>query len=507
MKILIFLLTFSFANPEIIFSQAGILDTTFGGDGKVLCETLLNSTGNALAIQSDGKILIAGHSLQGTSTKYSIVRLNTNGTIDESFGDSGTWHEENGSDAKGIAIQNDGKIVCTGTRDQDFMITRNNIDGSPDMSFGTDGMVYIDFEGLPDSPEANAIDADGNIYAAGTALVDSKYNFAVVKYDSIGIIDLSFGDAGKVLISIGTGNEGVHDIAIQPDGKILLAGATASSGTDFAVVRLNSDGSPDNTFEGDGIVVTNFSEYQSYASAIKLQTDKKIILAGRCATLGSNGWDFAMARYLENGNLDESFGVDGKVVTPLGTEEDIASDILIQPDGKIILTGWIDHSDANDNYCLVRYFADGTIDSSFGIDENGIVETEFGPGDDYCTAAEFQPDGKIVVAGYSFGLTDFNIAVARYLSDFTFTSIEPYQDVKSKQIFSYPNPTSNFITILTPDNYLYFVIRNLNGEPIISAKVKHNQFQIDVHDLSPGIYSIELIKENHEIITGSFVKN
>ncbi|MEH2110959.1 DUF4347 domain-containing protein [Nostoc sp.] len=257
-----------------------------------------------------------------------------------------------------------------------------------DASFDSDGKVTTDL-GSADIARSVVVQDDGKILVAGV----SNSNFAVVRYNSNGSLDTSFGSAGKVTTDIGNKTSDTsYSIALQPNGKILVAGV---SGNNFAVVRYNSDGSLDTSFDSDGKVTTDLGG-TDVAYSIALQADGKIILAGKRSN------DFAVVRYNTDGSLDASFGSAGKVITNLGST-DIAYSVTLQDDGNIIVGGV-----SNNNFALVRYNSEGSLDTSFG--SAGKVITDLGS-TDIAYSVTLQGDSKIILAGKrgnDFALTRYN---------------------------------------------------------------------------------------------------
>jgi uncharacterized delta-60 repeat protein len=180
---------------------------------------------------------------------------------------------------------------------------------------------------------------------------------------------------------------------------------------DFAVARYLADGTLDTSFSGDGKQTINFGS-SDFARGVRLQSDGKILLAGHVGPAGS--YDIALARLNADGSLDTTFDGDGMVTTPIGTAEDVSSSLEIQPDGKIIVTGHSFNAATNDDFAVLRYNSDGTLDETFGT--GGVVTTAIGPGHDVILAVALQADGRIVVSGRTEtgGANDF--ALARYHS-------------------------------------------------------------------------------------------
>lgn len=393
------------------YNSNGSLDTTFSGDGKVTTAFSFWNGAHAAALQPGGKIILAGYAQSGPERSIGVLRLDTTGSVDNSFAENGlaiTTLDSNKNLANAFALQPDGKIVAAGYvsdgTDADFALARYHSNGSLDRSFNLDGRVVTVFGGASDRANAVAIQPDGKIVAAGV----SDDDFALARYNSNGSLDSTFSDDGKVTTAISTSQ--VYGVAIQADGKIVAVGSTESFGNeDFALVRYNSDGSQDTTFSGDGLQTTNISAYDR-AHSVAIQPDGKIILAGTAAPGGNS--DFAVVRYLTNGSLDTSFGGDGIVTTPLMAGNDLGRSVLTQPDGKIVVAGY-SYNGTTYDFAVVRYLTNGSLDASFSDD--GINLVSFSSADDFGHSVALQFDGKIVIGGY--GGATHRFAVTRLNTD------------------------------------------------------------------------------------------
>ncbi len=383
----------------------GDLDTTFDTDGKATINVGGAAGGaQAVAIQADGKIVVAGYD----GNDFTLMRYNSDGTLDSTFDTDGkvTTDFGGGSDiGEAVAIQPDGKIVVAGNSftggKYDFILARYNSDGSLDTTFDTDGKVTTDFVSSNDDVGyAMALQPDGKIVVAGRIFYGGNFDFALARYTITGTLDSTFDTDGKVITNFGSGDEG-QAVAVQADGKIVVAG---QSGLDFALARYTITGTLDSSFDGDGKVTTNIGTNDDIGYAVALQADGKIVVAGKSWNTPGN-YNFSMARYNGNGTLDNTFGAGGKVTTAIGSE-DWSEAVAIQADGKIVAAG-----QSNDNFALARYNSDGSLDNTFG--SGGTVTTNF-LGEDRSFAVALQPaDGKIVVVGYSYN-GSYDIVLARY---------------------------------------------------------------------------------------------
>jgi uncharacterized delta-60 repeat protein len=417
--------------------NAGALDTSFDGDGRVMFDVFggVGDSGQAVAIQRDGKIVLAGSwcgfGAGCRTATFAITRFNPDGSLDRAFGSGGRTLVAfpNGfAQATDVAIQFDGKIVAAGWRndddgvnDADFALVRLETDGDLDPSFSGDGKVTTTFGGS-DGGEAVAIQGDRKIVVAGSTRGCGGEDFALARYNTDGSLDTTFSGDGKVCTGFGSDREGALAVAIQTNAapgdhrtRIVVAGTTDDDDCpldcdyDFALARYHANGSLDTSFGGDGKVTTGLLSSEDVAAAVAIQTDGRIVAAGR--TLNTGDYDFALARYNANGSLDGSFE-GGTLVTEFG-ERDKAEAVAIQADGRIVAAGWSAPSAGEPGFfALSRYRTDGSLDSSFSAD--GRLRTSFG-GDAFAKDVAIQADGRIVAAGSAQSEDgDYDFAIARY---------------------------------------------------------------------------------------------
>ncbi len=422
----LWIILLAMAVPNRAQAAAGDLDPTFGSGGKSTVGYPLGGAniGNAVALQPDGKIVVAGYIGTGVNGNADMVvlRFNPDGNLDSSFGSGGTVFTDFFAEddrAYAVAIQADGKIVVAGSSTQFFALVRYNPDGTDDTSFGAfgDGRVRTDVSGDgPAQANAIAIQSDGKIVVAGRS-GDSAANsldFAILRYNTDGTLDTSFGASGGTNVDFFSGNDAAFALVIQGDGKIVAGGSASrgdASSPDFALVRLNADGSFDASFDVDGKVATDFSSSLDGIYGIALQTNGKIVAAGFTFITSEANDNFALARYNTNGSLDTTFGTGGKVITDIHPVTDEAHAVVIQSDGKII-AGGIAGPGGNLDFALARYDSSGALDPTFGGD--GTVTTVFSSSDDVINAMALQADGKLVAGGLAGSGGSF--ALARYLT-------------------------------------------------------------------------------------------
>jgi uncharacterized delta-60 repeat protein len=414
-------LMFTSIPNAIVRAAPGDLDPTFGNAGKVL--TQIRGTISGLAIQPDGKLIAAG-SVGDAIGSLAVARYDASGNLDPSFGVGGKA-QSGLAQALGtaVALQADGKIVVGGSVGSillhDFALARFNSDGSLDSTFGAGGIVTTDFFGDNDLLRALVIQADGKIVAAGSAYhFPTGYDFALARYNADGSLDASFGPGGRVTTNFADFDDEAFALALQANGKIVAAGYALRLNFQAALIRYNADGTLDLSFGDNGKVMTAFyPTTSSRFSAVALQKDGKIVTAG----LTDNGTDnqFALARYADNGELDTSFGLQGKVTT--GFPSDIqATSLALQQNGKIVAGGirLKNAFDASADFILARYTSAGDLDSGFGL--NGIIITDFKGGADLAQTLAIQKDGKIIAAGSAWASSTNRspfCALARYQGD------------------------------------------------------------------------------------------
>jgi len=403
----------------------GDLDTAFGSGGKVTDQIFtFGGYSNSVAMQSDGKIVAAGSAGNGSNIDFALVRYNTDGSLDTSFGPGGIVITPVGSyddRANSVAIQSNGRIVVAGSAYngsvEDFALVRYNPDGSLDTSFGPDGSgIVISPVGMVSSCASSvAIQSDGKIVVAGSASNGLNGDFALVRYKTNGSLDDLFGPdgSGMVLTHVGTSNDWGLSVAIQSDGKIVAAGYADNVGNnvDFALVRYDTDGDLDRSFGSEGKVLTPVGSFSDQANAVAIQSDGKIVAAG--STYNGSDVDLALVRYDTYGHLDNAFGSGGIVITSVGSSWTHAQSVALQSDGSIVVAGGSAYDGKSYEFALVRYNTGGGLDSSFGT--GGIVLTPLGGSSAQVQSLAVQRDGKIVAAGFTYDGSRLDFALARYL--------------------------------------------------------------------------------------------
>jgi uncharacterized delta-60 repeat protein len=375
----------------------GDLDPTFGSGGRVTTDVGSDAFQEGTAIDPEGRILVLGQAraANNVDTHMLVCRYLPNGTLDSSFDGDGIATFDfpaAGSDSADAAtVDAQGRILVLGVTEgagQDFGLIRLNPDGSRDTTFGpggSNGFVTKDFSGSDEFPAAVSVDSQGRIVVAGTARVGGDFDFAVARYDSNGLIDTTFSDDGQQTVDftpLGNDQDLALGMVIDSQGRIVLAGRTQQPSLyDFALARLNSDGSRDATFGSNadpnekGEVTTPIGDSSDAANAVALDAQGRIIAAGS-AVVGTRE-QFALARYNPDGSLDTTFSGDGKQTTPIGTagDGDSADFVGVDSDGRIAIAGDA-NINADERSALVRYTPDGELDPTFGA--GGMVTQQDG---------------------------------------------------------------------------------------------------------------------------------
>jgi uncharacterized delta-60 repeat protein len=393
-------------NPGAALAASGGLDHSFAGDGKRITNFGLDDGSHGVAIQADGRIVVAGDTQNPRYSHIAVARYRAGGRLDHSFsGDGMVRTDVRGRHdyGKDVAVQANGKIVVvgeTGFSDRyetsyDFAIVRYNHDGSLDRTFAGDGIKTLDFGGSNNSATAYAvaIQGDGKIVVAGETFGGAPpgNDFALVRLQRDGSLDRTFSGDGKERTDLGA-LEGARGVAIQDDGRIVAVGRSGLSDYDFAVARYTQAGSLDTSFSADGIQTTDFGGFDLGNDVAVQDADNKIVAVGR------SGSQFALARYDTNGDPDLTFTGDGKQTTGFAGTAD-AEGVAIQADGKILAFGSAVPSAHHADFALARYTTFGELDLGFSGDGKQTTDLL---GNDTGWDLALQSNGRIVVTGSSF---------------------------------------------------------------------------------------------------------
>ncbi|MEV4709402.1 delta-60 repeat domain-containing protein [Actinoplanes sp. NPDC049316] len=370
----------------------------------------------AMAVQADGKVVSAGLTSTDGEYRVAMARHDPDGSLDATFGAGGKVVTDIGdhrySLVRALSLQSDGKIVAAGATDQDgrtvLALLRYNVDGRLDATFGTGGVALADVGG---QAYGVTMQPDGKIVAAGSADADS----VLVRYDAAGRPDRTFGAGGVVSTDLGGADE-TRAVAVQPDGRIVTTGvAQVRADTDFATARYTTDGALDTSFGDGGVVITDVRRAESDDDArdLAVQPEGSIVAAGASAAGRGTNDDFALVRYRSDGSLDPAFGDDGMVVTDIGHgSTDKALAVTLQPDHRIVAAG-VSGLPRLGDFALARYGGDGRLDVTFGDGGTIVTDVTGGTADDEAFAVAAVTDHTVLAVGVCrVGNSDF--AMVRY---------------------------------------------------------------------------------------------
>lgn len=443
----------------VIYGQPGILDPQFGGgDGLVSTSFFSNqpTEGFSVAVHPDARIMVSGYTRAADNREHATLACyRSDGSLDTHFNGSGKIvisSDSTDSNSWAMAIQPDGKVVLAAVLYNDATswigVYRFLADGSPDITFDKDGFVFTSLGAEYLGLNSIALQPDGKILVGGyVGHANENFDrFYVARYLPDGDLDNSFDEDGIAITAVGESYTNIRSLLIQPDGKIIAAGyGVFNTYYAFTAVRYNSNGSVDHSFGGEGIAVASFGDADARCMSAALQPDGKIILGGFALNALSGFTEFAAARLTMTGNLDNTFHEDGLVNISVSGKADQARTLLLQPDGKIWLGGYA-HSNINggSDMAMVRLHSNGIPDDSFDGDGVKVYEDDLNTSSTINSMA-FQPDGKIVGTGFVRREGLNSMRVMRMLSGLTVGNADAYiQDVK---LSVYPNPIAMDVTL------------------------------------------------------------
>jgi uncharacterized delta-60 repeat protein len=392
--------TFGLTNPG---ATPGKLVVPVGSD---------DDWGRSLIQQADGKLVLGGSSTNGSNYDFSLIRLNTDGSLDSTFDGDGKLTVPVGSSGdEGVSLtqQADGKLVLGGTSSNggsDFSLIRLNTNGSLDSTFGSDGKLIVPVGSGNDYGQSLTQQADGKLVLGGYSRNEAgNDDYSLIRLNTDGNLDSTFDGDGKLFVPVGPGNDQGVSLTQQADGKLVLGG---TSNDDFSLIRLNTDGSLDSTFGSDGKLIVPVGSNDDLGKSLTQQADGKLVLGGysryfvssQVGNLLFSYYDFSLIRLNTDGSLDSTFDGDGKLIVPVGNGSDDGVSLIQQADGKLVLGG-----SSSGDFSLIRLNTDGSLDSTF--DGDGKLTVPVGSSDDHGWSLTQQADGKLVLGGYSGGYGNY----------------------------------------------------------------------------------------------------
>lgn len=502
--------------------QLGVLDTSFANNGISAIDQSIFESNLAFTIQPDGKIVSVGFMEASGKSKLTVLRYLPMGDLDTTFGNNGVFaiaYRPHTNIAQAVTLQPDGKILVAGyTRNaqlptltnEELIVLRLDINGSPDSTFGTNGITILN-QSYNERPIGIRVIENGKILIAGNKFRENISNFLTYRLNNDGTVDNSFGTSGyKEVFILNNSWNYCNAMELQPDGKILLAGeVNVLSEANFGLIRLNPDGSYDLTFSDDGKTTQNISAQDDGAQAILLQPDGKIILGGYALT-SDNKTEAALTRFNPDGSLDDSFGISGMVLAQMGAEYCMIADLNLTASGNIIVAGTLNHYHTYFDLFLAKYNAEGILDENFG--NQGLIFTDYDGHYDGISDAQISADGKIVVSGAvvktSNPISEYLLARYWFGEGSAVTEITQIE----ASAWAFPNPTSDRkLTLnytLQEPAIVSFDLFSIHGEKIASlaqfdqAEGEQNETIALPSGLADGAYLVGIRASNKQ----SFIK-
>lgn len=497
-------------------AQAGMLDTSFGTNGTVVTNfTTAISTAEAVAIESTGKIVVAGSCYEFGTSKVALARYNMNGTLDTSFGTNGIVKTQISVDGvaynfapRAVALQND-KIIVAGTRTtgiegnpSNMVAIRFTSQGTIDTTFGENNSGVS--SQYPGTCSNITLASNGKILLGGTT-TGSDPGMQIGVLLANGTTDISFssgGQFGYMGYNVGPYTPQAYSksyctkVLVQPDGKIMLAGyyswALNSNKKRMAIIRINpATAYFDNSFNSSGVLYGHEDAgmgpvygYHDQIHTAALQSNGKIVLAGFTEETNGSPRKLLLMRVNADGTADTTFGLNGMATYAVSGGWAEAKAIHIETDGKIVVGGMATGN--NLDFMVARFQANGTIDTSFGT--GGVTKTHFAA-DDLGNAMAVQADGKLVVAGSAIQNSQPQFALARYNSG---GAMGVEDSVANNTLMVYPNPVKDILTIkgtgIPSDTS--FSLYSLMGQRVHSGIFTGDAVSIDMSGMASGIYML-----------------
>ena len=466
--------------------QAGTLDPSFGAGGFV--ETIVSTAGsrsNAVAVQPDGRILLAGRRTVVGGAEGAIVRYLGDGTVDLSFALNGYLFLSNAGtlDWVDLLLLPDGRILAAGVADanNDPLLAQWNSDGSPDLTFGTNGLAI-----LTHPPAAIALDANGKILVVGN--IDTE--LVISRYLADGSPDTGFGTGGSTVSALGADAALGTALVVQSDDHILVAGSSTLAGDEnVTVTRYTPTGAIDAAWGTGGTVTTDCGSGTETAEGIALQADGRIVVGVDYET------GFVVLRYLSDGTLDPDFGAAGQVYTFVGANQSYVKDIIVQPDGALLVGGRA-FQNGGWAFAAARYLSDGSLDPTFG--NAGIALTSTFGQSYWAEDMALQPDGRLILAGWRQFPSD-RFCMIRYITDLT--TVVPEAETAFDGARLWPNPATDHVSLRVPAGVqgpitveLFDTRGNLVRRERLAASIDgaSHALTMELDGLAPGCYAVAL---------------
>jgi uncharacterized delta-60 repeat protein len=394
-KVLAFLMLTTVLFGTAAFASPPDFDLSFNGTGKTSVSVGAPPSAdfaNAIALQGDGKILVAGQCNGILNVDFCAARFTPTGGIDTTFRNIGsviTAVSDGDDKAIGVHVQRDNKIVLVGNCDGKMCVVRYESNGSLDVTFNSSGKSILTIPSSPSIAYGSTLDHEGRVLVVGWCGISF---FCIARVTTSGILDTTFNGVGYATVQVAPGNNIATSVVIRPDGKILLGGYCFAG---FCAARFNEDGTLDSSFGGTGVVLVEIVLSGGRATSASLSTDGKLVVSGYCADVFY--YKFCAVRLNDDGSIDVSFNTTGKTSFALvNSGHSVSRATQLLPDGKLLMAGYCDNG-ANDNFCMVRLNTDGSFDKTFS--PSGFALRAFGGVGEVGNALVIQSDGKFLIAG------------------------------------------------------------------------------------------------------------
>lgn len=465
-------ITTSYGNP-------GDIDRSFGSAGKVtMGSTVSTEWFRAVAVQQNGRIVTTG---KNSVTHLIVIRYEQDGTLDETFANGGVFSlPREGTIGMSIAVQTDGKMVVAGYETfsaNSFFIIRLNSEGSMDGTFGSDGIKFINVTVGDDLVNDLLVQSDGKIVIAGVGndFGEREGSIMVVRLNSDGTFDSSFGSDGKVVTGFPDIAVKGYSVATQNDGKLVVSASGLTEGKGYLeVVRYLPNGQLDLSFGSNGISQIILDSRRFAWGGIEVANDGRIIVTGLVGSYTELVFDVVVFAFLADGSLDNSFGSDGKtsIVTNCRCN---SMGLGIQRNGKIVVVGddWVDGEDSD--VLVARLNRNGSSDITFG--DGGSVHVPIGTHSDRGLGLAIQPDGKLIIAGLYYPQPtpfDTDAFVLRLFGD---------QVTRQESPFDFDGDGKSDISIFRPVPGEWWYSRSSDGDG------RAGQFGTSTDILAPGDFT------------------
>lgn len=509
----------------------GTVDSSFGINGRAIAgfDTLTFAYLTAIKLQQDGKIVAAGYA---GNSNFALLRFNTDGTVDSTYGVNGrvvTNFAGQTVTGNALAIQPDGYIVVAGNVGCDIGLCRYKTDGTLDAAFGVNGIKLIDF-GACEKANAVILLPGGKILVGGSTQTGAIGQFLLLRCKANGQIDASFGTGGKTTLLPRQTYNAIYSLALQANGKIVAAGLAKYFSSAYGVARFSSNGAPDSSFGTNGILVHQFTNTSEEARAVALQADGKILVAGNINDGGA--LQAAMVRLTSGGTVDSTFGIYGEVRTGLGNGT-FGYSLVIQGDAKIVVGGYSYFAARGNDFSVLRYNAPSVLPIKLSSFTATAVKRVVAL--NWATASEnnnsyFSIERSGNNSGFAYIGKVYSNGNSSQLKYYSFTDLQPLQEDNfyrlkqvdldgrftysntvrvsfstSPYIVAYPNPTKNTVKISGLGNAAYISVINAGGKILIQSTSAGNDYALNIRSLAPGIYFIR-VKQGEKITNLKIVK-